>query len=83
VTYATPEASRAGPAFVRFARAGFRVIGEPLRGLVSREDIHAELAHAGLRVVEDTGPGDWAARFDDATRRRLFFVEERLAVAVN
>nr|HEX4316045.1 SAM-dependent methyltransferase [Kofleriaceae bacterium] len=80
VTYATPSASAAGPAFVRVAKLGFRAIGEELRGLISSDDMRDELVIAGLDVVADSGSGQWAKRYGDG-RRRLLLVDERLAVA--
>jgi methyltransferase (TIGR00027 family) len=80
VTYATPEASSRGPALVRVALVGFRAIGEPLRGLIRPAAMRAELERAGLRVVDDTDPQDWAASFGGA-RERVFAVDEHLAVA--
>jgi methyltransferase (TIGR00027 family) len=79
VTYGTPQGSRAGPAFVRLAKAGFRAIGEELRGLMTPEQVREELERVGLRVVHDTSPRDWAERFGGG--RRILLVEERLAVA--
>jgi methyltransferase (TIGR00027 family) len=81
VTYGTPRASPLGPSFVRVALLGFRAVGEPIVGLLEPEDMHEELARAGFRVVDDTAPADWAARYG-GERRRLLLLDERLAVAV-
>ena len=80
VTYATPSASPAGPAFVSVAKLGFRAIGEELRGLISRDELRDELTAVGFRVVDDTSSADWAARHGGG-KRRLLLVDERLAVA--
>ena len=80
VTYATPEASPSGPAVVGLAKVGFRAIGEPLRGLISRDEMRGELENVGFRVVDDTRPAEWAARHGGA-RQRILLVDERLAVA--
>jgi methyltransferase (TIGR00027 family) len=81
VTYATPRGSPLGPAAMRVARLGFRLIGEELRGLLEVEDMRAELARAGFRVVDDASSREWAARHG-AGKPRFLFVDERLAVAV-
>jgi methyltransferase (TIGR00027 family) len=80
VTYGTPNAAGGMGGLTRAARACFRAFGEPLRGLLAREEMHAELARAGLRVLEDTSPHDWAARYGDA-RGRILLVGERMVVA--
>ncbi|HEY1696765.1 MAG TPA: SAM-dependent methyltransferase [Polyangiaceae bacterium] len=81
VTYGTPAASPLGPAAVRVALAGFRVIGEAIVGLITREAMHAELAAVGYRVIDDVSAREWGERHGGA-RRRLLLVEERLAVAI-
>jgi methyltransferase (TIGR00027 family) len=82
VTYGTPRGSPFGPAAMRLARLGFRAIGEQLRGLLTPQAMHAELARAGFRLLEDTSARDWGARFGGG-RPRLLLVDERLAVAVS
>jgi methyltransferase (TIGR00027 family) len=82
VTYGTPRGSPLGPAAMHVARVGFRLIGEDLRGLLSVEDMAAELARVGFRVVDDVSSREWAARHGGG-RPRFMFVDERLAVAVS
>jgi methyltransferase (TIGR00027 family) len=77
VTYGTPESTTLGAGFTAIARAGFRVIGEPLRGLVSAPAMAEALGARGFRVLEDTGPEAWP----EATPTRRLYVLERLAVA--
>lgn len=79
VTYGTPHASKFGPAFARAAQVAFRVIGEPLVGLRTREEMRAELERAGFHVLDDSAPDEWNARYGGG-QRRFLVVEERLAV---
>ncbi len=58
----------------------FRALGEPLRGLVSRDELHAMLEETGWTLESDTGPADWR-RAHGWGIRALLIVEERLAVA--
>ncbi|HEY8430581.1 MAG TPA: SAM-dependent methyltransferase [Sandaracinaceae bacterium] len=58
----------------------FRALGEPLRGLMTREELHGLLAAAGFRVESDTGTRDWRARYAWGIRP-LLLIEERLVVA--
>ena len=58
----------------------FRVLGEPLRGLVSRAELHRVLEETGWRPTADTGPHEWRERYRwgiDA----LLLLEERLVLA--
>jgi methyltransferase (TIGR00027 family) len=80
-TYATPQATSLGPTFVRAARASFRVMGEPLVGLIATEALHAELGRVSFRVLDDASARDWAERHGGG-RRRLMLLDERLVVAV-
>lgn len=82
VTYATPMAASFPPAVTRAALVGFRAVGEPVLGLVSKAAMHAALRDAGLRVIDDASPRDWATRFGRG-RLRLLLVDERLAIAVS
>lgn len=61
---------------------GFRVLGEPLRGLTTPAAFHPVLAESGWRVMEDTGPRDWRARYGWAIDA-LLTIEERLIVATH
>jgi methyltransferase (TIGR00027 family) len=80
VTYATPEAVPSLSSLIGVALLGFRLIGEPLVGLISTRAMHDELEGAGLHVPEDTSPADWARAFG-SSKKRLLFIDERLAVA--
>ena len=80
VTYATPEASSKGPALVWLASLAFRAIGEPLRGLISPDDMREELQRAGFGSVDDTAPHEWSLR-NPSARRRTLLVDEHLALA--
>lgn len=82
VTYGTPVGTPLGPAAVRVANVAFRVMGEAIVGLISLEDMHAELASAGFHVLDDTPASEWGARYG-GKKRRLLLVDERLAVAVS
>lgn len=82
VTYGTPDGTPLGPAAVRVANVAFRVMGEELVGLISLDEMHAELDAAGFRVIDDTPASEWGARYG-GKKRRLLLVDERLAVAVS
>ena len=82
VTYATPEATPLGPAAVRVANVAFRVMGEAIIGLMTPQDMHAELDAAGFQVIDDTPASEWGARYG-GKKRRLLLVDERLAVALS
>lgn len=82
VTYGTPVATPLGPAAMRVANVAFRVIGEALVGLITLEDMHAELSAAGFDVIDDAPASEWGARYG-GRKRRLLLVDERLAVAVS
>lgn len=82
VTYATPVGTPLGPAAVRIANVAFRVMGEAIVGLLTLEDMHAELAAVGFDVIDDTPAAEWGARYG-GKRRRLLLVDERLAVALS
>lgn len=79
MTYATPEMTTFHVGS-RLVSTTFDVLGEPLRGLMSRERAAGELAGAGFRLVSDTSPVDWARR--RAHRRSWpLVISERLAVS--
>lgn len=59
----------------------FRILGEPLHGLTTRDAFHALLAEAGWNIAEDTGPHDWRERHGYGMRWLLTIVE-RLTLAV-
>ncbi len=58
----------------------FRILGEPLHGLTTRDAFHALLLVTGWTVAEDTGPHDWRERYGYGVER-LLTVAERLTVA--
>jgi methyltransferase (TIGR00027 family) len=59
---------------------GFRILGEPLRGLTTTDAFHQTLRETGWSVGDDTGPLDWRARYGYGVKA-LLSIEERLAVA--
>jgi methyltransferase (TIGR00027 family) len=88
MTYATPRASTISPHLIHVARVVFRAVGEPLLGLIAPEVMHADLARAGWRVLDDSSPPEWAARQSPASAgsgerpQRLLHVDEHLVIAV-
>jgi len=64
MTYATPRLAGAAGPLRPLVRAAFGVLGEPLHGLMPRDEAHARVRAAGLTVVGDTGPSDWAREAD-------------------
>jgi methyltransferase (TIGR00027 family) len=62
------------------ARALAGLVGEPVRGMVSREEIERRLNDAGFAVLSDESAADWVPRYwpGQAAGRREW---ERLAVA--
>ncbi len=80
ITYGTPEMTPLGPLVGLAAIQAFRLLGEPLYGLISPRQLHAELDANAFRVIRDDGVRDWARRFENPRARRLM-VDERLVVA--
>ncbi len=84
ITYGTPDMTRLGrhlaPLVGIAALQAFRILGEPLYGLIAPRQLHAELDMVAYRVLRDDGVRDWARRFDNPRGRRLM-VDERLVVA--
>jgi methyltransferase (TIGR00027 family) len=80
ITYATPDGTPLGPGFVRAALVGFRVLGEPVVGMMTRGEMKTELGSAGFELLSDTDPVDWA-RDHASNDRRILVIRERLAVA--
>ena len=78
LTYALPELSPLPSRTRPFARAMFSLIGEPLRGLYSPEELAALLAETGFAEPKDTGSREWS----EATGRKAPMLPflERLAV---
>lgn len=58
----------------------FRILGEPLRGLMTQGEMHGMLESAGWSVESDTGPKEWRERYGWGIRA-LLIIEERLVVA--
>jgi methyltransferase (TIGR00027 family) len=82
VTYGTPQDHLWLARFARPVRLAFRILGEPLRGLLSREAFHALLRDTGWTPRSDTGPADWRARYGWGIEA-LLQIEERLVVAAH
>jgi methyltransferase (TIGR00027 family) len=80
ITYATPDGTPLGAGFLRAALVGFRVLGEPIVGPMTREEMRSELEAASFDVLEDTDPRDWA-QANAPGKRRTLLIRERLAVA--
>lgn len=79
VTYTRP-ATVEGVAVVDAGRAALALVGEPVRGVLSTEDLRAELAGVGFDLVHDESALDWAPRFWQSSPLGLR-EWERLAVA--
>src|SRR5208282_5731518 len=58
VTYATLQGTTTLSSFLGVALRGFRIIGEPLIGLISAAAMHEELERVDLHVLRDTAPAD-------------------------
>ncbi len=80
VTYGTTHDRIWLERFAGPVHLGFRILGEPLRGLTTIEAFHAMLADTGWRPGADTGPRDWRARYGWG-HDVLLTIEERLVVA--
>lgn len=78
VTYGTTDDQLWLARFARTVHLGFQILGEPLIGLTSRGAFHDRLRATGWRVLDDTGPRDWRARYGYGA---LLTIEERLVVA--
>jgi hypothetical protein len=61
------------------ALAGFGAIGEPIRGLMTPEEVAAALEGAGFEVLEDTGVDAWGV-LESGNMARWIDLRERLAV---
>jgi len=80
VSYLTPEKVTAGSFIGPVADLIFRVLGEPLRGVMSTAELRELLASTGMLLASDSGPLDWARSFG-YRRRSLFTLSERIAIA--
>jgi methyltransferase (TIGR00027 family) len=59
VTYTLPELINTPELFLPAIDAAFRLLGEPLSGRLSHEDVARLADEVGLRVERDTGERDW------------------------
>ena len=80
VTYGVAEDGLWLTRFRHAIHIGFRVLGEPLRGLTTTAAFHRMLRETGWSVGEDTGPLDWCARYGYGVKA-LLSIEERLVLA--
>jgi len=81
-TYAVPELVPWNvPGLPNLTEAAFAVLGEPLHGAMTTEELAARLAAHGFVLVEDTSNRDWARRHRGSARMATLFSAERLAVA--
>lgn len=78
LTYGTARGQYGLPRVPWSVQLGFRILGEPLRGLTTTDELVALLEETGWSLEEDSGPQDWRRRFGYG---RLLPLEERLAVA--
>jgi O-methyltransferase involved in polyketide biosynthesis len=65
--------------FRRPVDLAFRVIGEPLRHITTRERFAALAKDTGWRVREDSGTEDWSERYGFGSSA-LLWMTERLAL---
>jgi methyltransferase (TIGR00027 family) len=79
VTYALPTLGSLPAPLRPLAHLGFRLLGEPLLGLVASEALHRSLAAHGLTVLADVGSRELAE--DLGRRPPRVEVAERLVVA--
>ena len=79
-TYGTPELTSVPFVPDRLVHASFRMLGEPLLGLMTPDEVRVRLESVGMRVERDTGPADWARAHYRARASRIV-VAERLVVA--
>lgn len=63
VTYAPTEVDAVERALLPLAARALEAVGEPLRGRVSTEEMHARVERVGMRVLSDEGALEWADRF--------------------
>lgn len=78
LTYALPELSPLPSRTRPFAHAMFSLIGEPLRGLYSPEELAALLAETGFTEPNDTGSREWSR--ETGRKAPMLPFLERLAV---
>ncbi|MFO0551044.1 MAG: SAM-dependent methyltransferase [Polyangiaceae bacterium] len=81
VTYITPELAAVPIVPHALMRLAFDIIGEPIEGILSEDQMTTLLGAAGFRVQRDTGSRAWAADFKRGRLSRIQILEQ-LAVAV-
>jgi methyltransferase (TIGR00027 family) len=82
LTYIRPDFLSLGRGTESLAHAAFSVLGEPLVGTMTHDELSARLAHAGFSLEEDSDSADWARRYGGSALFASPFRAERLAVAV-
>jgi methyltransferase (TIGR00027 family) len=80
MTYVTPDLDTIPRAVRPLVRPGLRILGEELRGLVTRERAQALARAHGFEVVSDEGMVALASRY--GLRRPRIVIPERVIVAV-
>lgn len=79
MTYGTPDLESVPRAFRPLVLPAFRLLGEGLRGLVTRERAHALVRAHGFDVTADEGMGELARRY--GMREPHLVIPERVLVA--
>lgn len=79
MTYMTPDLVDGFRVLHPFVRPAFRLLGEPLEGLVEPSEATRVVRARGFEVEDDSGPPEWAARA--GARRPSVVIAERLLVA--
>ncbi|HSO38751.1 MAG TPA: SAM-dependent methyltransferase, partial [Labilithrix sp.] len=79
MTYGTPDLVDGFRLLHPLVRPAFRLLGEPLEGLIETSAAMRLLRARGFEVEDDSGAPDWAARV--GARRPPVVVAERLLVA--
>jgi hypothetical protein len=69
------------PPLVRTAEAAFRLLGEPILGVMRPDEAENMLMGAGFETLEDTGSFEWGRDHRIARTLGLPFRSERLVVA--
>lgn len=79
LTYGTPDLETLSRAFQPLVLPAFRVLGEDLRGLMTRERAHALVGAHGFDVTADEGIAELARRY--GLREPHLIIPERVLVA--
>lgn len=80
MTYITPVLGDVPPVFRPLVRPAFRVLGEPLRGIMAIDDATVALTKHGFAPIRDEAIADLAHRL--ALPRPWLAIAERLVVAI-